>query len=192
MDEVEANTRAGLRETLALMVTMIVGAVGVMAVVIGRLQDTSDKLKVRVDELEESGCKIREINQELVDARDDALASSRAKSQFLANMSHELRTPLNAILGFSEMLQEDAIADGREESAKDLERINEAGSNLLGIITTILDLSRIDTGQISLRSEYFDIRSLLDEVGDSAFSSLRESGNTLAIDCNQLIAPSYG
>ena len=86
-------------------------------------------------------------------ARDSAEAANQAKSIFLASMSHELRTPLNAIIGYSEMLQEQAVDDGREDLVSDLRKIGGAGRHLLGIINDILDLSKIEAGRMDLVPE---------------------------------------
>ena len=85
-------------------------------------------------------------------------AATRAKSEFVANMSHELRTPLNAITLYSELLQEDAVADSRSDDAADLGKIQMASKHLLGLINGILDLSKIEAGKMELHLETFDVR----------------------------------
>src|SRR5204863_2580459 len=100
----------------------------------------------------------------LTAARDQAEAMSRTKSSFLANMSHELRTPLNAIIGYSEILQEDAIDKGDTEPVGDLQKIESAGRHLLGLINNILDLSKIEAGKMDIFVELGDLRGLVDEV----------------------------
>ena len=106
-------------------------------------------------------------------ARDEALEASRAKSTFLTNMSHELRTPLNAVIGYSEMVTEEieyvqqTDAEGAEVAVQfipDLERIRSAGQHLLLLINDILDLSKVEAGQMTIHSEPFDIRELVEEV----------------------------
>jgi two-component system, cell cycle sensor histidine kinase DivJ len=95
--------------------------------------------------------------QALVDARADAERSQAGKSRFLAVVSHELRTPLNAIIGFSEMLTDadEMRIDGarRREYAR---LINEAGGHLLGVVNSILDVSRLDTGDFQIVPETFE------------------------------------
>ena len=80
-------------------------------------------------------------------------AANRHKSEFLASMSHELRTPLNAIIGYSEMLQEDAADQGAEAMLPDLRKINSAGKQLLEMINSVLDLSKIEAGRMELHLE---------------------------------------
>jgi len=98
-------------------------------------------------------------------AQQDAELANRAKSEFLANMSHELRTPLNAILGFSEMLLQSPfgpLGDKRYDEYSD--HIHDSGSHLLEIINDILDLSRIEAGQLELNEEDVDIEEATNRV----------------------------
>ena len=91
--------------------------------------------------------------------------ASRHKSQFLANMSHELRTPLNAIIGYSEMLQEEAEDLGAATPSCPISRkINAAGKHLLGLINDILDLSKIEAGQMDLYPRDVRDRGAVEEV----------------------------
>src|SRR5207248_1895083 len=83
-------------------------------------------------------------NVELAAAKEAAEAASRTKSTFLANMSHELRTPLTAIIGFSEMLLNEAEADGKKEQADDLTRMKESETHLHGQITDRHDTSKVE------------------------------------------------
>jgi CheY-like chemotaxis protein len=98
---------------------------------------------------------------------DDHSWANQAKTGFLANMSHELRTPLNAIIGYSEMLleeveeEEDLRAD---ELTADIERIRTAGQHLLALINNVLDLSKIETGKMTVYNEAFDVVELLQEL----------------------------
>jgi signal transduction histidine kinase len=87
--------------------------------------------------------------QELHDARESARAASRAKSDFLATMSHELRTPLNAIGGYVELLDMELRGPITEAQRRDLFRIRRSQEHLLGLISSVLDLSRIESGKIA-------------------------------------------
>jgi PAS domain S-box-containing protein len=95
---------------------------------------------------------------ELEDARAAAEAASRAKSEFLGRMSHELRTPLNAILGFAQLLELDGLEGDKRES---VDEILKGGRHLLDLINEILDISRIETGQIALSLEPVNVGELV-------------------------------
>ena len=107
--------------------------------------------------------------------------ANRTKSQFLANMSHELRTPLNAIIGYSEILQEDAVDGGQEQFVPDLKKIEGAGRHLLGLINDILDLSKVEAGKMDVFLEEIDISSLLDEVRAIIRPLVAKNGNRLEV-----------
>lgn len=101
----------------------------------------------------------KQAEAELRQAKEVAEAASRAKSEFLANMSHELRTPLNAILGFTQLIYNDPKIghDYREQ----LNIILESGEHLLGLINSVLDMSKIDAGRMGLNLASFDLHHLL-------------------------------
>ncbi len=105
------------------------------------------------------------INQELIDANEALLDANRHKTTFLANMSHELRTPLNAILGFSELLI-DASDDQFPTTTRTrfLEQIHSSGQHLLSLINDILDLSKVEAGQMELRLQTVSIAAIVSQV----------------------------
>jgi signal transduction histidine kinase/DNA-binding response OmpR family regulator len=105
--------------------------------------------------------------------------ASQHKSQFLANMSHELRTPLNAIIGYSEILQEDAVDLGQDNLVADLKKIESAGRHLLGLINDILDLSKIEAGKMDIYLEDVEIVPLLEEVRSIIVPMAEKNGNAL-------------
>jgi len=124
---------------------------------------------------------VRERTRELAIARDEAVAASRSKSHFVANMSHELRTPLNAILGYSEILEEDALAASRHDQVADLRRINGAGKHLLALINDILDLSKIEAGQMELFYETVDTEQLVRGVCNTLEAVLEKNQNRFVL-----------
>src|SRR5687767_13990 len=127
----------------------------------------------------------RRAEGEVAKAKEVAETANRTKSLFLANMSHELRTPLNAILGFSEMLQEEAVDRNLQEFNADLQKISTAGKNLLGLINDILDLSKIEAGKMELHLEVVDICTLIDEVAETIEMQVEKNGNTLEVICSR-------
>ena len=120
------------------------------------------------------------LNEELTHTRDEALAASRAKSTFLANMSHELRTPLNAIIGFAEMLVEDAEHLGARHMVADLGKIRMSGTHLLELISTILDLSKVETGRMELEILEFSLVGLVERVATMLTPMVAKNRNMLA------------
>jgi PAS domain S-box-containing protein len=112
---------------------------------------------VRIDVTES---KRREL--ELSRAKEQAVTASRTKTEFLANMSHELRTPLNAVIGFSEMLIQGVIG-GRLEARQHgyVEDIHRSGQHLLSLINDVLDVSRIDVGQLVLREDEVQVEQIV-------------------------------
>ena len=150
-------------------------------------------LEAKSRELFEANRELRELNdrleqlvrdrtRELAVALDQSVAANQAKSQFLANMSHELRTPLNAIIGYSELLLEDAQDGGRAEVITDLERIRSAGKHLLMIINDILDLSKIEAGQMQVYLEEVELPAVLEDVVNTIRPLVDKNQNQLSID----------
>jgi PAS domain S-box-containing protein len=119
----------------------------------------------------------------LLEAQRAAEAANRSKSQFLANMSHELRTPLNAIIGYSEILQEEAVDDGNDGYVPDLQKIQSAGRHLLALINEILDLSKIEAGKMELHLEEINVAHLLDDVVTTIQPLIARNGNVLSVEC---------
>lgn len=125
--------------------------------------------------------------QEALQAKLEAEAASKEKSQFLANMSHELRTPLNAIIGYSEMLYEEAGESGNAEMAGDLVRIVSSGRHLLSLINDVLDLSKIEAGKIQLYLSDISLPQLVSEVMDNVEPLIVSNGNSVSVSCDEKI-----
>ena len=100
----------------------------------------------------------KRYEQELRQAHDTAEAANAAKSEFLAHMSHEIRTPMNAVLGLAQVLEREPLVGKQREM---VERIRTAGQSLLAILDDVLDLSKIEAGQLRIEPRPFDLRILL-------------------------------
>jgi len=123
----------------------------------------------------------RRAEEEVAKAKEASETANKTKSLFLANMSHELRTPLNAIVGYSEMLQEEALDQNLDSFGTDLDKINGAGRHLLALINDILDLSKIEAGKMDLFIETFDLNTLITEVAATVHPMVEKNGNTLHV-----------
>lgn len=138
--------------------------------------------------------KLRRAIDEEKEAKRSADEANAAKSRFLANVSHELRTPLNAIIGYSEMLC-DQLGDeervDREQFRTDLDKIVLSGRQLLNLIDDILDLSKIETGKMTLSPELFHPGDVLAMTIDALDPLLRRNGNTLRRGDFTTLAPVY-
>src|SRR5262249_369555 len=99
-------------------------------------------------------------------SRQLALASEH-KSQFVSSLSHERRTPLNAIIGLTDMLVTNAARFGTEKAQEPLQRVNRAGTHLLGLINQVLDLSKIEAGKLELNPQTAQLAPLINEVIDT-------------------------
>jgi PAS domain S-box-containing protein len=108
--------------------------------------------------------KVAERTQDLEAARERAEAADQVKSAFLATMSHELRTPLNSILGFTGIILQELAGPLNAEQSKQLGMVQGSARHLLALINDVLDLSKIEAGQLSLQHEPFDLQLSIDRV----------------------------
>ena len=134
---------------------------------------------------------LKQRQQELEEAMQQAETANHAKSAFLANMSHELRTPLNAIIGLTEMMVSNAARFGTDKALEPLRRVHRAGKHLLELINQVLDLSKIEAGKVELNPELINVPRLVDEVVGTARSLAEQNNNSLSVECPGDIDPLY-
>jgi PAS domain S-box-containing protein len=120
---------------------------GIPARVVGAIQDITER---------------RVMDQQLREATAVAERANKAKSEFLANMSHEIRTPLNAVIGLGYLLEQTTL---NEDQHQFLTKIQFAGRSLLSVINNVLDLSKIEAGEMALEDEPFDLLDLIQDIG---------------------------
>jgi signal transduction histidine kinase/CHASE3 domain sensor protein len=123
-----------------------------------------------------------ELFDEIEQKSRELEAASRHKSEFLANMSHELRTPLNAVLGYAELIQDGIYGEVPAKMADVLERIQQNGRHLLGLINDVLDLSKIEAGQLALAPADYSMRELVLDVVSATEALAAEKKLALEVD----------
>jgi signal transduction histidine kinase/CheY-like chemotaxis protein len=142
-------------------------------------------LQNRADQatIEEQMDQLRRDRERLKGALVRAEAADRAKTEFLANMSHEIRTPLNAVLGLAQLLEDEAWSPRQRDM---LGRIRSAGRSLLGILNDILDLSRIEAGELRIDAHAFALPGLLDQIDALMGPMARAKGLAWRVEAPQL------
>jgi len=188
--EVVRLAKNGRTVDVALTVSPIRNAAGEVVGISTIGRDISDS-KRHEESLQLWAAELRETTSESLLRKQEAEEANRAKSQFLANMSHELRTPLNAIIGYSEMLQEDALQLGQESMATDLEKICGAGRHLLKLINDVLDLSKVEAGKLDAYVEQFELMPFVDEVASTVRPLVEQKGNQLTVRCDPEVGPMH-
>ena len=195
--EPDLNTRTfglvwGVLGIIGAVVLLVLGASYIYA---GRLSDALMLAKKHGEEADASSkeafvarAAAEAARVEALASRDAAETASRTKSAFLANMSHELRTPMNAIIGYSEMLAEEAEDFGHTEYIPDLQKIQSAGKHLLSLINDILDLSKIESGKMTVYIETFSIQEMIKDVTSTIMPLITKNGNTLNVEVDSTLS----
>ncbi len=156
---------------------------GQVAEYVGTAMDVTER-KLAEDELrkhrENLEDMVRHRTEQLAEAKARAEAANRAKSSFLANMSHELRTPLNAVLGFSRLLKNDPDVTPPQQETLDI--IVRSGEHLLNLINNVLDMAKIESGQVALKESEVDLHRLLHEMQSLMGVGAVEKGLRFALE----------
>ncbi len=149
-------------------------------------------VRLRADELEKRVAERTDAlilaNGELLEAKESAEAADRLKSAFLATMSHELRTPLNSIIGFTGILLQSMAGPLNDEQKKQLGIVRDSARHLLALINDVLDISKIEAGQLTVVREPFDLRASIDKVAGIVRPLAEKKGLALQLD----VAPAIG
>jgi signal transduction histidine kinase len=146
-----------------------------MAVYYASVMTAQSELRQEIDRHLVTAAKMR-------NAKEEADRANEAKAVFLAKMSHQLRTPLNAIIGYSEILLEDADLTGDKAETADLRMINSAGRHLLSLVSDVLHMPKIDSEDIELSIQRFDLRQLIDDVASTCHSLVTRNGNEFVVE----------
>jgi len=156
-----------------------------------KLMKLNNKTKLFQTDLEKSNLEIQKakvtIQKYKLDskrARVQTRTADQTKTQFLANMGLELRTPMNAIIGYTEMLQEDAKELNQNDFLLDLQKIHGASFHLLDLINNLFDMSQIESSQLDLYLETFDIAPMIQDVVATVSPLLEKRSNILKVSCD--------
>src|SRR5262249_17854029 len=169
-EHLEVILRAGFRALLAVPLLRPNQIIGALVV---RRQQPGEFPKSTIDLLEtfadQSVLAIQNARlfREIEEKGRELEVASKHKSQFLANMSHELRTPLNAILGYSELILDNIYGEMPEKARTVLERLQANGKHLLGLINDVLDLSKIEAGQLTPSLEDYSMKDVVHGGGSA-------------------------
>jgi signal transduction histidine kinase/DNA-binding response OmpR family regulator len=167
-----------LDETHAELQQMNSGLLMLTTELDGRIEDLTEANT----QLERYQSHLQALAVQLAEATDTASAANRAKSAFLAHMSHELRTPMSAILGFAELLTDDDITADRRHEYLDI--IARSGKHLLALITEVLDMSKIESGRMEIKSG--PVR--LQQLADDSIELLRDTAGRKGVELSTDVA----
>ena len=191
----DLHLQAGVRALLAVPLVHqheLIGALVVRRKRVGAFADDTVRLLQSFAAQSAVAIQNARLFRELEQKSREVEAASRHKSEFLANMSHELRTPLNAVLGYAELIQDGIYGEVPAKMQVVLERIQANGRHLLGLINDVLDLSKIEAGQLKLETADYALRDVVQTVQATTESLAAAKKLGLRIELPDVLPPARG
>jgi len=175
VDEAQIRLLENIQESIAMAYENLYAKIATQEA-LEKEQSIFEELQVQEEELRVSNEKLQEKSENLIEQKEELLLANKYKSEFLANMSHELRTPLNSLLILSQSLAQNEEKHLSQDEVESARVIHESGEHLLSLINDILDISKVEAGQMVVSQENISMHELLNNL-ESRFIHMAEKKN---------------